>query len=88
VGYLYRAVGGYLQGVFQSLGAGAEREEGDEPKIGLDHTLRGKTRKEAARLFFETLVCFFLFASWKENRSVNLQISFCTCVSFIGSFKG
>ena len=57
LGYLYRAVGGYLQGVFESLGAG--REEGDEPRIGLDHTLRGKTRKEAARLFFETLVCFW-----------------------------
>lgn len=56
--YLYRAVGGYLQGVFAGLGAGIEREVGvDIPRIGLDHTLRGKTRKEAARLFFETLVC-------------------------------
>jgi hypothetical protein len=47
-----------LRQVFQSLGAGAKRKEGDEPKIGLDHTLWGKTRKEATRFFFETLVCF------------------------------
>jgi len=57
VGYLYRAVGGYLQGVFESLGARMEERQEDSPRIGLDHTLRGKTRKEAARLFFETLVC-------------------------------
>ncbi|XP_024378145.1 sister chromatid cohesion 1 protein 4 [Physcomitrium patens] len=52
-----RAVGGYLQGVFAGLAGGAEiREKEQSPKIGLDYTLRGKTRKEAARLFFETLV--------------------------------
>ncbi|XP_073390608.1 sister chromatid cohesion 1 protein 4 isoform X2 [Physcomitrium patens] len=52
-----RAVGGYLQGVFAGLAGGAEiREKEQSPKIGLHYTLRGKTRKEAARLFFETLV--------------------------------
>lgn len=53
---MYRAVGGYLQGVFEGLGARIEQRRDEVPRIGLDHTLRGKTRKEAARLFFETLV--------------------------------
>jgi hypothetical protein len=55
-----RAVGGYLQGVFEGLNADTSRRDKDmAPKIGLDHTLRGKTRKEAARMFFETLVWTF-----------------------------
>lgn len=79
MGYLYRAVGGYLQGVFESLNAVTEiREKEESPKIGLDRTLRGKTRKEAARLFFETLVCaqlnVMLFLSYKEKCSAGSSL--------------
>ncbi|CAM6040032.1 unnamed protein product [Sphagnum compactum] len=51
-----RAVGRYLQGAFENINTDTNREEGDVAKFGLDHTLRGKSRKEAARMFFETLV--------------------------------
>ncbi|CAK9868453.1 unnamed protein product [Sphagnum jensenii] len=51
-----RAVGRYLQGAFENINSDSNREEGDVAKFGLDHTLRGKSRKEAARMFFETLV--------------------------------
>lgn len=55
--FVRRAVGGYLQGAFENLNADTRRGEKDGVStIGLDHTLRGKSRKEAARMFFETLV--------------------------------
>jgi cohesin complex subunit SCC1 len=51
-----RAVGRYLQGAFENVSTDPGRTEDDVAKIGLDYTLRGKSRKEAARMFFETLV--------------------------------
>lgn len=67
MGYIYRAVGGYLQGVFESLGATVQGRQEDSPRVGIDHTLRGKTRKEAARLFFETLVCPFKTSGFYDH---------------------
>ncbi|CAM6028317.1 unnamed protein product [Sphagnum balticum] len=54
--FLCRAVGRYLQGAFENVSTDPGRTEDDVVKIGLDYTLRGKSRKEAARMFFETLV--------------------------------
>ncbi|CAK9270162.1 unnamed protein product [Sphagnum jensenii] len=54
--FLCRAVGRYLQGAFENVSTDPGRTEDDVAKIGLDYTLRGKSRKEAARMFFETLV--------------------------------
>ncbi|CAK9872915.1 unnamed protein product [Sphagnum jensenii] len=54
--FLCRAVGRYLQGAFENVSTDPSRTEDDVAKIGLDYTLRGKSRKEAARMFFETLV--------------------------------
>ncbi|CAK9221275.1 unnamed protein product [Sphagnum troendelagicum] len=54
--FLCRAVGRYLQGTFENVSTDPGRTEDDVAKIGLDYTLRGKSRKEAARMFFETLV--------------------------------
>ena len=46
-----RAVAKYLQTIF-------DNEGGNERKvISVDSLLAGKTRKEASRMFFETLVC-------------------------------
>lgn len=53
-----RAVAKYLQNLFDK-----ETVHGRKV-LELDHLLAGKTRKEASRMFFETLVCqsnFHLF---------------------------
>ncbi|KAL3686692.1 hypothetical protein R1sor_013001 [Riccia sorocarpa] len=52
-----RAVGHYLRSTLESKNEYMrKREEEGTPKIGLDQILVGKLRKEAARMFFETLV--------------------------------
>ncbi|OAE28424.1 hypothetical protein AXG93_115s1130 [Marchantia polymorpha subsp. ruderalis] len=51
------AVGHYLRSTLESKDAHMKkREEEGIPKLGLDQILVGKSRKEAARMFFETLV--------------------------------
>lgn len=48
---LYRAVARYLRSLF-------DNESGRGMKmVPVDNLLAGKTRKEASRMFFETLVC-------------------------------
>ena len=47
-----RAVGKYLQTIFDK-----EAENGKNVVVVADKLLAGKTRKEASRMFFETLVC-------------------------------
>lgn len=49
----YRAVAKYLQTLFDREPANGRRV------LAMDHLLTGKTRKEASRMFFETLVCFY-----------------------------
>lgn len=53
--WLFRGVARYLKTLFdEESGPGRKR-------VAIDHLVRGKTRKEASRMFFETLVCqFFL----------------------------
>lgn len=47
----YRGVARYLKTLF-------DEDSGCGRKIvAMDHLLAGKTRKEASRMFFETLVC-------------------------------
>ncbi|KAJ6718168.1 hypothetical protein OIU79_006150 [Salix purpurea] len=46
-----RAVAKYLQTIFDNEGGNARKV------ISVDNLLAGKTRKEASRMFFETLVC-------------------------------
>lgn len=49
--YLYRAVSKYLQTLF------IKESERGRTSLSMDSLLVGKTRKEASRMFFETLVC-------------------------------
>lgn len=49
--FYYRAVAKYLQTIFDK-----EAENGKSVVVA-DKLLAGKTRKEASRMFFETLVC-------------------------------
>lgn len=49
--FTYRAVAKYLQTLFDK-----EAENGKNVLVA-DKLLAGKTRKEASRMFFETLVC-------------------------------
>lgn len=49
--FTYRAVAKYLQTLFDK-----EAENGKTVLVA-DKLLTGKTRKEASRMFFETLVC-------------------------------
>ncbi|KAJ7298487.1 hypothetical protein O6H91_13G081300 [Diphasiastrum complanatum] len=52
-----RAVSQYLRATFQALETNSKNlEEVGPPKLGLEQLLVGKNRKEAARMFFETLV--------------------------------
>jgi cohesin complex subunit SCC1 len=49
--WLCRGVARYLKTLF-------DEESGPGRKsVAIDHLVRGKTRKEASRMFFETLVC-------------------------------
>jgi cohesin complex subunit SCC1 len=47
---LFRGVARYLKALFDDE-SGLERKS-----VAIDHLVRGKTRKEASRMFFETLV--------------------------------
>lgn len=49
--FIHRAVAKYLQTVFDKEDLHGRKE------LHLDNLLVGKTRKEASRMFFETLVC-------------------------------
>lgn len=49
--YLCRAVSKYLQTLF------IKESERGRTSLSMDSLLVGKTRKEASRMFFETLVC-------------------------------
>jgi len=52
-----RAVSRYLKTVFEGMDQNSKKpQEENQQKLGLDRLLVGKTRKEAARMFFETLV--------------------------------
>lgn len=52
-----RAVSRYLKTVFEGMDHNSNKTQGEnQQKLGLDRLLVGKTRKEAARMFFETLV--------------------------------
>lgn len=52
-----RAVSRYLKTVFEGMDQNSKKpQEENNQKLGLDRLLVGKTRKEAARMFFETLV--------------------------------
>eukprot|EP01018_Ginkgo_biloba_P014753 Gb_15721 [translate_table: standard] len=52
-----RAVSRYLKTVFDGMDCNSKKPETEnQHKLGLDRLLVGKTRKEAARMFFETLV--------------------------------
>nr|ABR18449.1 unknown [Picea sitchensis] len=52
-----RAVSRYLKTVFEGMDQNSKKpQEENQLKLGLDRLLVGKTRKEAARMFFETLV--------------------------------
>lgn len=54
VDFLCRGVAKYLKTLFdEESGLGRKR-------VAIDHLLNGKTRKEASRMFFETLVCHLL----------------------------
>ena len=49
---LYRNVAKFLEKTFLE-----QREKGEEEKASLLELCRGRTQKESARLFYETLVC-------------------------------
>jgi len=47
---LYRGVARYLKNLFDQESGGRRKS------VAIDHLLAGKSRKEASRMFFETLV--------------------------------
>lgn len=49
---MYRNVAKFLEKTFQE-----QRQKGEEEKASLLQLCRGRTQKESARLFYETLVC-------------------------------
>lgn len=65
--HFVRAVANYLQVLFE--------KESDQPKkvISLESLLVGKTRKEASRMFFETLVCRIIL---EENIHWNIWFDY------------
>ncbi|KAH7277254.1 hypothetical protein KP509_39G042400 [Ceratopteris richardii] len=50
-----RNVGKYLKTLFQEMGSSSKHMD-EAPNLGLERLLSRRTRKEAARMFFETLV--------------------------------
>ncbi|XP_031287839.1 uncharacterized protein LOC116146557 [Pistacia vera] len=73
-----RAVAKYLQTLFEN-----EPVQGRKV-LALDNLLAGKTRKEARRMFFETLVCHQTFMdSVFSTRELQSHMRVCRSVQFI-----
>eukprot|EP00245_Coleochaete_scutata_P016692 TRINITY_DN7885_c0_g1_i1.p1 TRINITY_DN7885_c0_g1~~TRINITY_DN7885_c0_g1_i1.p1 ORF type:complete len:486 (-),score=129.46 TRINITY_DN7885_c0_g1_i1:473-1795(-) len=51
-----RAVGKYLKGAFEGMGADTTTKESQMPELGISQMLHGKSKREAARLYFEVLL--------------------------------
>ena len=63
----YRAVSKYLQTLFDK-----ESQHGRRV-LAMDNLLMGKTRKEASRMFFETLVCFLALKVFRVLRNSEIE---------------
>ena len=78
-----RAVANYLQTLFDK-----EAEHGKKV-IPINNLLAGKTRKEASRMFFETLVCLSELSSIDQIENVGIilkhwYVYLCFCISWVG----
>ena len=55
-----RAVATYLKSIFEKVEHMCSSESQQPAEISLDELLKGRTRKEAARMYFETLASILL----------------------------